>query len=191
MQFDEFSWINRQRCEAPDGFNHPLASWSLSDWLTAVAEELGEAAGNVKRLNRLRDGLIANPPPQAAEKLQAKLKREIADTFIYLDLLAQAAGVRMSEAVAETFNAKSAEIGCSIRIELPTAARPEAIPKAVMTDNENAVQLAHMLGHAAAAAGLPPIAVVAAENLFKAIRDVPTCRSVMREWLARLEDSSC
>lgn len=45
-----FSERNRTRCEAPDGFNHELNSWSLSDWFTATMGELGEAANLAKKL---------------------------------------------------------------------------------------------------------------------------------------------
>lgn len=107
-----FSKINRQRCESPDGFNHKLDSWSLSDWFTAVLGELGEAANVAKKLNRVRDGIPGNK--EGTQELLAKLARELADTFIYLDLLAQAAGVDLPSTVVEVFNAKSKEIGSSI-----------------------------------------------------------------------------
>lgn len=114
MNLDEFSKKNRERCESPDGFGHALDSWSLSDWFTATLGELGEAANVAKKLNRVRDGIPGNK--ETAEELRAKLGSELADTFIYLNLLAQAAGVNLSEAVAKTFNAKSEQIGSPIRI---------------------------------------------------------------------------
>jgi hypothetical protein len=55
MTFGEFSEANRARCESPQGFNHPLAGWSTSDWMTAMVGEVGEAANVVKKLNRVRD----------------------------------------------------------------------------------------------------------------------------------------
>jgi hypothetical protein len=48
-------------------------------------------------------------------ELRDKLARELADTFIYLDLLAQSAGLNLAETVTEVFNAKSKQIGCPIR----------------------------------------------------------------------------
>jgi NTP pyrophosphatase (non-canonical NTP hydrolase) len=102
MNITEFAWRNRQRCEAPDGFNHQISSWSLSDWMTATAGELGEAANVIKKLNRIRDGVVAN---QASEsELRQQLADELADTFCYLDLLAQAAGVNLEEAVRKKWN---------------------------------------------------------------------------------------
>lgn len=109
MDMREFSERNRERCEHPKGFNHKLESWSLSDWFTACLGELGEAANVAKKLNRVRDGITGNKETEA--ELKAKLARELADTFIYLDLLCQSAGVDLPAAVRETFHRKSIEIG--------------------------------------------------------------------------------
>lgn len=109
MDFDTFSALNRARCESEKGFNHRLNSWTLSDWMTATAGELGEAANVVKKLNRYRDGIRGNTESEHA--LHEKLKREIADTFIYLDLMAQAAGFSLGQAVAITFDEKSLTMG--------------------------------------------------------------------------------
>jgi NTP pyrophosphatase (non-canonical NTP hydrolase) len=110
-----FSRVNRERCESEFGFRHPLNSWSLSDWFTATMGELGEAANVAKKLNRIRDGIPGNKETEM--ELRAKLGREIADTFIYLDLLTQSQGMLLSELVPEVFNAKSDELGCSIKFE--------------------------------------------------------------------------
>lgn len=119
MNWYEFSRINRHRSESPTGFNHKLESWSLSDWMTATLGELGEAANVVKKLNRERDGVRGNT--ESANALRAKLASELADTFIYLDLLAQAAGIDLPQAVIDTFNRKSHEIGCkTVFTKLPT-----------------------------------------------------------------------
>lgn len=109
LTFDGFSEMNRRRCESPDGFQHNLNDWTLSDWFTAILGELGEAANVAKKLNRIRDGIRGNKESEA--ELRAKLRREIADTFIYLDLVSQAVGFKLGDAVIETFAAKSREIG--------------------------------------------------------------------------------
>lgn len=111
MNFKDFSIFNRRRCEAANGFNHAIGSWSLSDWFTATIGELGEAANIAKKLNRVRDGIPGNS--ETPEELRAKLAEEIADTFIYLDLLAQAAGVDLQDAVINKFNKTSEKIGYS------------------------------------------------------------------------------
>jgi NTP pyrophosphatase (non-canonical NTP hydrolase) len=114
MDMIEFSERNRRRCEAPGGFDHRLDSWSLSDWMTATVGELGEAANLAKKLNRVRDGIPGNTLPEAT--LRAMFARELGDTFIYLDLMAQAAGIVLADAVREAFDGKSAEIGYVERI---------------------------------------------------------------------------
>ena len=112
LTFAEFSRINRQRCESKDGFNHLLSSWSRSDWFTAVLGELGEAANIAKKLNRTRDGIPGNKASK--EELAVKLRQELGDTFVYLDLLAQACGISIGDAAVEVFNVKSQELKCSI-----------------------------------------------------------------------------
>lgn len=114
MDMDAFSAANRARCEAPNGFNHDLRSWSLSDWMTATTGELGEAANIVKKLNRYRDGINGNL--QTEEQLRGMLRRELGDVFVYLDLMAQAAGFKLSDAAAEVFNKKSEQIGYSVKV---------------------------------------------------------------------------
>ena len=109
MNLKEFSQMNLERCESPNGFNHPLKSWSTSDWFTAVLGELGEAANVAKKLNRVRDGIPGND--ETEQQLKDNLARELADTFIYLDLLSQSVGVDLSDIVPKIFDAKSKKIG--------------------------------------------------------------------------------
>lgn len=104
-----FSRRNRARCEAASGFNHALNSWSLSDWFTATAGELGEAGNVIKKLNRVRDGIPGNKVPAAV--LHIALGEELADVAIYLDLLAQAAGFDLDEIREAKFRATSERIG--------------------------------------------------------------------------------
>lgn len=109
MNMRDFSVFNRRRCEAPKGFNHTLSSWSMSDWMTATMGELGEAANIAKKLNRVRDGIPGNKETEA--ELRAALADEIADTFIYLDLLAQSQGICLEDAVIAKFDRTSEKIG--------------------------------------------------------------------------------
>jgi NTP pyrophosphatase (non-canonical NTP hydrolase) len=109
MDMRAFAKENRTRCEAADGFNHPLDSWSLSDWMTATMGELGEAANVAKKLNRVRDGIPGNDKPEA--ELRAQLADEIAYTFIYLDLMAQREGIDLAAAVRMKFERTSVKIG--------------------------------------------------------------------------------
>jgi len=105
----QFSARNRARCESPHGFNHRLIDWSGSDWMVAVLGELGEAANVLKKLNRVRDGIPGNK--ETAEQLREKFASELADAYIYLDLLCQAHGIDLEAAVNQTFERKSAQIG--------------------------------------------------------------------------------
>ena len=114
MTFGQFSEANRARCESPQGFKHPLSGWSMSDWMTAMVGEVGEAANVVKKLNRYRDGVPGNKVPEA--ELRDQLRRELGDVFVYLDLMAQSLGFTIADAAVEVFNAKSAEIGCPIKL---------------------------------------------------------------------------
>lgn len=109
MDFKDFSVFNRRRCESPKGFNHQISDWSLSDWMTATVGELGEAANVAKKLNRVRDDIPGNS--ETPDELKAALADEIADTFIYLDLLAQSQGIVLQDAVLNKFRKTSDKIG--------------------------------------------------------------------------------
>lgn len=109
LTFNDFAVINRRRCESPRGFNQALSDWSLSDWFTATMGELGEAANIAKKLNRVRDGIPGNK--ETPEDLREALKDEVADVFIYLDLLAQSEGFSLEDAVRAKFQKTSDKIG--------------------------------------------------------------------------------
>lgn len=112
MDMNAFAYENWYRCTATDGFNHPIESWSLSDWMTATMGELGEAANIVKKMNRIRDNITNTGDPNSVE-LRQMLSDELADTYIYLDLLAQAAGFKLADIVASKFEKTSQKIGYS------------------------------------------------------------------------------
>ena len=116
MEFKEFSKKNLKRCQHPDGFNHPLHSWTRAEWFQAVLGELGEAANVAKKIKRIEQGIPGNDPDLTLDELNAQLAEEIADTFIYLDLLAQSQGIDLEEAVMSKFNQKSAEIGYTVSL---------------------------------------------------------------------------
>lgn len=109
MNMHQFSVANRIRCEATTGFNHKLEDWSTSDWMTALVGEVGEAANIVKKLNRVRDGIPGNK--ETPEELLQKLGNELADVFIYLDLLCQRENIDLPLTIIKVFEAKSLQIG--------------------------------------------------------------------------------
>ncbi len=113
LDFKTLRDANLARCSRwhPGGVN----DWSMSDWATAVAGELGEACNVIKKLNRVRDGLPGNTVSEETLKLQ--LGAEIADTMIYLDLLAARAGLDLAAHVIGKFNAVSVRMGFPERLE--------------------------------------------------------------------------
>lgn len=115
MDMKDFANANRLRCTASDGFDQPLDVWTLSDWMTATVGEVGEAANFIKKMNRVRDGIVAAGDPPI-EELRAKLAKELADAFCYLDLMAQAAGIDLEDAVIAKFNEVSDRIGYPVRL---------------------------------------------------------------------------
>ena len=106
-----FSERNRRRCESPEGFNHKLESWSMSDWFTALVGEVGEAGNIIKKLNRIRDGVIGNDRNVTKEILEHDLLNELADVYIYLDLFVQLLGVDLLKIAEEKFQITSCKIG--------------------------------------------------------------------------------
>lgn len=104
---------------------HPngLDDWSVLEWAGAMCGEAGETANVAKKLHRERtDAKGLNHPAN----LKAALAKEIADTIIYLDLLAAKEGIDVRRAIAETFNAKSEEYDFPER--LPTMYEPGMWP---------------------------------------------------------------
>jgi NTP pyrophosphatase (non-canonical NTP hydrolase) len=114
LTFKEFSVVNKIRCELPSGFNHSVASWSTSDWFLAMTGELGEAANIAKKLNRCRDGIKGNRESEL--ELREQLRREIADIFIYLDLLCTHEGIDLEDAIKTSWNTKSSDLGYKVTL---------------------------------------------------------------------------
>jgi NTP pyrophosphatase (non-canonical NTP hydrolase) len=113
LQFRALSLMNlgrNVRWFGPDG----LESWSLSDWGVAAAGELGEALNVIKKLNRARGGKPGNR--ESTAELRTRLADELGDTVIYLDLLAQRAGIDLGTAVQRSFDRKSVELGFPERL---------------------------------------------------------------------------
>lgn len=82
--------------------------WSLSDWMCATAGEVGEAANIVKKVLR-GDFTIDEARPELA--------KELADVALYLDLVANLAGIDLGKAVLEKFNEVSVRVGSPIFIK--------------------------------------------------------------------------
>lgn len=107
------SAVNLARCTSPDGFNHPLASWSAAEWTNAVAGEAGEACNLAKKLIRHRDGVPGNKKAEDQDKdsLRRRIAEELADVVIYCDLAMASVGYDFATTVRDVFNRKSHELG--------------------------------------------------------------------------------
>jgi NTP pyrophosphatase (non-canonical NTP hydrolase) len=94
LRFDHLRSVNVARCL--EGWHQPLDLWTADEWAVAVGGEFGEAMNLVKKLNRDRDGIIGNDRP--ASLLREELADELADTVIYIDLLAASEGLALDGA---------------------------------------------------------------------------------------------
>jgi len=115
-----FREINVQR--ARDGFrcydNQPLTYWT-----TALAGEVGELCNMVKKIQRVeRGGVDGGSSYKASDISREMLKEEIGGIAIYLDLLASLMDIDLEEAVVDTFNRKSEQLGFPQRWPMPEAA---------------------------------------------------------------------
>lgn len=91
-------------------------TWTLSDWMTALVGEVGEAANIIKKLNRIRDGLVGNKEGVTSLSLLNDLEKELADIQIYLDLLAADLGIDLGAATRKKFNETSVRLGFKERL---------------------------------------------------------------------------
>ena len=97
LSFEQLRRVNVARCE--EIFHLELDSWSPNDWMTAVAGEVGEAANLLKKRHR------------GEEVSTVAIGHELADTVIYLDLLAARLGIDLAAAVRQKFNVVSERKG--------------------------------------------------------------------------------
>ena len=88
--------------------HHSGTDWTINDWMTALVGEVGEAANLCKKLRRHDFTLDAGRP---------RIAQELADVAIYLDLLANACGIDLGDAIRDTWNAKSQALGVPIHLD--------------------------------------------------------------------------
>lgn len=116
LTFEEVAVINVQRCRRwHDGFPDGEDAWTGADWSNAMMGEAGEAANVVKKLRRIETGARGAVDPER-ERLVEMLGDELADTFIYLQLLAAFYGVDLPAAIVRKFNAISEREGLPERL---------------------------------------------------------------------------
>ena len=111
---------NLARCEIPnESFFHPIKSWSPTDWATALAGECGELCNLVKKMRRIvsePENLPHNEDITPYALLVKAAAEEMADTLIYLDLLAARLHINLSDAVIRKFNKDSTKRLSNIRL---------------------------------------------------------------------------
>jgi hypothetical protein len=109
----EISITNIERCMIwhPGG----LQEWSALEWAGAMCGEAGEASNMAKKIKRVDTGLKGSNR-ETREQLVAKYKKEIGDTYLYLDLMAQREGLTLEECVVFAFNATSEKEGFPQRL---------------------------------------------------------------------------
>lgn len=116
LTFRTLSTVNAERANRwHQGFGYGTGDWTISDWYTATSGELGEAGNVIKKIRRMETG-----HPGANDLwvpgLYEALEAELADTAIYLDLLATYAGVNLAAAIVDKFNAVSVREGFPERL---------------------------------------------------------------------------
>lgn len=88
--------------------------------MTATMGELGEAANALKKLFRVEDEIVnINEPGRQLQTRQEaidKIGEELADTFIYLNLLACRLDINLAKEVINKFNATSIKYGFPERL---------------------------------------------------------------------------
>lgn len=109
IDLNSFRALNIAR--ARDGFrcydNQPLTYWT-----TALAGEVGELCNMIKKLQRVeKGGVDGGSSYKASDITREKMKEEIGGIAIYLDLLSSLLDIGLEEAIIDTFNAKSDELG--------------------------------------------------------------------------------
>lgn len=101
MQLSAISKINRKRCVRWHGRGEP---WTSSDWSNALAGETGELCNIIKKIRRHETGVVQSYNTPEMPELISKLQDEIADVFLYLDLVADHFGLELEECIIPKFN---------------------------------------------------------------------------------------
>lgn len=114
LTFGRFSLVNQLRCVSAF---HRIEDWSLTDWSCALAGEAGEACNVAKKLRRLQTSdPSCRPDEKDRDALLDKYVDELADTVIYADLCAAAAGRSLGVAVIRKFNEVSDRLKCEVKL---------------------------------------------------------------------------
>lgn len=135
LSFADLSQANATRCETS---YHPLGDWSITDWLTAVAGEVGELAKELEphpaayylalcvqkstgylanAIKHVRRGETEGYSKHIIKATNKEdIGREAADVVIYLDILCTRFGIDLGHAVRNKFNEVSDRVSSDIRL---------------------------------------------------------------------------
>lgn len=112
VTFDQITKINKVRAQR--WHNGPLiGDWNLADWSNALNGEAGELANIIKKIRRVECGFAEDDPNIDFYQMAAE---EIADVFLYLDLLATAMKIDLPTAIVDKFNKVSEREGFPERL---------------------------------------------------------------------------
>jgi len=111
LSFNQLRRVNSARAKQWDKDN----KWSIADWVVEFIGEFGEACNLLKKLKRQQDNMVGNGDV-TEEQLRSKIRDELADAQICLDMLAEKAGVNLADATIFKFNLTSAKNGFSHRL---------------------------------------------------------------------------
>jgi NTP pyrophosphatase (non-canonical NTP hydrolase) len=118
MTFAGLRAANASRCKK--WHKGGLEEWSVTDWATAMMGEAGEMCNAIKKLRRIETGAEnINISDRHLTERKSAIKfiaKEMGDTLIYMDLLAQRLGVDLEKSIIEVFNQKSEEYGFPERL---------------------------------------------------------------------------
>jgi NTP pyrophosphatase (non-canonical NTP hydrolase) len=118
LSFEDFRAINAKRCVR--WHKEGIDEWSVSDWAVAMVGEAGEACNAIKKLRRIECDAanINDADRQLSTRAEAikQIGEEIADTLIYLDILALRLGLNLADEVIAKFNKTSERYGFPERL---------------------------------------------------------------------------
>lgn len=114
MNFRYVSIVNADRCRM--WHEGQTEEWNAADWSNAMVGEAGEACNAVKKYRRIQTGVQQKEGPKTHSEARAAIKKEIGDTYLYLDLLAQFFGFDMWETIRDVFNQVSEREGFAHRL---------------------------------------------------------------------------
>lgn len=101
LSFSELRQANVLRCNASF---FPIGQWGPTDWMCALAGEVGEAANLIKKMRRGDDIRLDD------------IAMELADVVTYADLLAARLGIDLGEVVRRKFNIVSDRVKSEVRL---------------------------------------------------------------------------